>query len=310
MKTKLLTIIFLLASCLPAFADKTITVRNSDTGESFEVSVPDGLKIYEYNSNWLDSIPYLVERARYGEPWAYEALGDCYRYGKGGVERSLLKALSFYDLAGIDIENLFLELIETKPEDPIGLLFKLCDKMENHDREGTQCLIDTLGAVGYHDAEIIRYVSAEDATAEVYDVVASQILSNNVSADKMFFALVGLHDGKISVDRFKDNEQLLKAIPEKLPYLYNMIGEKYYEKYQEDSDSGSYPERLKRVIECFESADKHGVLTRDNARILYYLYLSEIKDGRMNLDEENMERLATLARLPESETFIFTDKQD
>ena len=43
-----------------------MTIRNADTGESFEVSVPDGLKIRidEYNSNWLDSIPYLVEHAR------------------------------------------------------------------------------------------------------------------------------------------------------------------------------------------------------------------------------------------------------
>ena len=70
-------------------ADKKMTVRNADTGEPFEVSVPDGLKTYEYNSNWLDSVPYLVVRARYGEPWAYEALGDCYRYGKGGVEQSI-----------------------------------------------------------------------------------------------------------------------------------------------------------------------------------------------------------------------------
>ena len=75
------SILFLLFVFL-AYADKKMTVRNVDTGESFEVSVPDGLKIYEYNSNWLDTVPYLVARARYGEPWAYEALGDCYRFGK------------------------------------------------------------------------------------------------------------------------------------------------------------------------------------------------------------------------------------
>lgn len=78
---------------LSVFADKKMTIRNSDTGESFEVTVPDGLRIYEYNSNWLDSIPYLMEHTRYGEPWAFEALGDCYRYGKGGMTRSFINAI-------------------------------------------------------------------------------------------------------------------------------------------------------------------------------------------------------------------------
>ncbi|MCM1141565.1 MAG: hypothetical protein NC453_23585 [Muribaculum sp.] len=93
----------LLLTSLISYAEEKMTIINSDTGESFEVSVPAGMRIYEYNSNRLDSIPYLVERARYGEPWAYETLGDCYRYGKCGVERSILKALTFYDLADIDI---------------------------------------------------------------------------------------------------------------------------------------------------------------------------------------------------------------
>lgn len=300
----------LLLTSLISYAEKKMTIINSDTGELFEVSVPDGMRIYEYNSNWLDSILYLVEHARCGETWAYEALGDCYRYGKGGVERSIFKALTFYDLAGINIEKLSMELIETKPEDPVGLLYILSDKMMNHDWEGTLCLIDTLSEVGYRDAEIIRYIHAEDATEGVYDVIAAQILLDSVSADKMVLSLAALHDGNINVDRFKNNEQLLWAIPEKFPYMYNFIGEKYNEKYREDPEDNSNPERYQRMIRCFENADKHGVLTKRNAGTLYKLYLVEMQAGRMNIDVENMERLATLARLPESETFIFTDKQN
>ena len=75
-------------SSFAAMADKKMIIRNADTGESFEVMVPDVLRSYEYNGNWLDSIPYLVEHARNGEPWAYEALAECHRYGKGGVKRS------------------------------------------------------------------------------------------------------------------------------------------------------------------------------------------------------------------------------
>ncbi|MCM1141564.1 MAG: hypothetical protein NC453_23580 [Muribaculum sp.] len=201
-----------------------------------------------------------------------------------------------------------MDLIETKPKDPIGLLFKLSDKMMNHDWEGTLCLIDTLSDVGYHNAEIIRYVYAEDATEGVYDVVAAQILSDSVSADKMFLSLAALHDGNIIADRFKDNEQLLWAIPEKFPYLYNLIGEKCYETYKENPEDRSNLERSPRMIRCFESADKHGVLNRRDAETLYKLYLAEMQAGRMNIDIENMKRLATVARLSETEIFIFTDE--
>lgn len=63
---RLITVAAILLSSFAVMADKKMTLSNIDTGESFEVSVPDGLKIsiQEYNSNWLDSIPYLVEHAK------------------------------------------------------------------------------------------------------------------------------------------------------------------------------------------------------------------------------------------------------
>lgn len=72
MENRVCTLLLILMSAFYSFADKKMTIRNIDTGESFEVSVPDGLKIsiQEYNSDWVDSIPYLVEHARWKEPWA------------------------------------------------------------------------------------------------------------------------------------------------------------------------------------------------------------------------------------------------
>lgn len=59
MENRICIVLLTLMSALYSFADKKMTIRNIDTGESFEVSVPDGLKIsiQEYNSDWLDSIP-------------------------------------------------------------------------------------------------------------------------------------------------------------------------------------------------------------------------------------------------------------
>lgn len=83
MRYRITFILLGVLSTMLMFADKKLTVRNSDTGESFEVTLPDGLKNYQINSYWLDSIPYLQEHARHNESWAYKAIGDCFRNGKG-----------------------------------------------------------------------------------------------------------------------------------------------------------------------------------------------------------------------------------
>ena len=121
---RLITIAAILLSSFAVMADKKMTLSNIDTGESFEVSVPDGLKIsiQEYNSNWLDSIPYLVEHAKWIEPWAFEALAECYRYGKGGVEKSMFNAIMCYEEAGKSATEIAEAAYECDPTDELGLL--------------------------------------------------------------------------------------------------------------------------------------------------------------------------------------------
>lgn len=130
---RLFIIAVLLLSTFAVMADKKMTIQNADRGESFEVMVPDGLRIYEYNGNWLDSIPYLVEHARYGEPWAYEALAECHRHGKGGVKRSLINALFYYDLSGKNVEDCMAEIAQANHDDPIAVFSRLVDYIENKD---------------------------------------------------------------------------------------------------------------------------------------------------------------------------------
>lgn len=61
MKTnRIITLLMVLVTTITTFAQKQLTIINEDTGDSFEVTVPEGLKIYQYNENWLDSIPYLM----------------------------------------------------------------------------------------------------------------------------------------------------------------------------------------------------------------------------------------------------------
>lgn len=144
-----------MVTVLVAMADKRMTIRCKDTGESFEVTVPDGLRIYEYNDNWLDSIPYLKEYARNGEPWAYEALGDCYRFGKGGVTKSIINALGYYDLAGKDVDNVISDIEKIDHDDPFAVFPRLIDYLENKDYPKVVCVLDTLNKYDYHSADIL-----------------------------------------------------------------------------------------------------------------------------------------------------------
>lgn len=303
---KFIIILSLSLSVLSVFTDKKMTVRNSDTGESFEISVPYGFRIYEYNSNWLDSVPYLVERARYGEPWAYEALGDCYRYGKGGVGQSILKALVYYVMSGMDIEEMAKNSVKESPRDHMSLIYKLVARWEDKDEKGMRDVIDILNEEGYHDADVLKSFMGYTTPENIISLVEHSIMSPEISPDEMLFAVMryGIFE---AWDLCEDKEDLLIAACEKFPYIYDRVGMEIL-----DGPLNIYPKddekiRLK-AISFLSEADKSAFLSRQGAAILYRHYKSEIEAGRMAADEVEMERLAALAELPESEILVFPDK--
>lgn len=308
MKIRHFALILLLFSVFSAFADKKMTIRNAETGESLEVSVPDGLKIYEYNSNWLDSIPYLLERARYGEPWAHEALGDCYRYGKGGVEESIFNALVYYGLSGINVDEMAMKAVKENPKEHLGLVYKLIDKVEAGDNDGIYCMLDTLNQEHYTEADILRDIITDADTLSLTPVIERNVLSPEVSTDKMIFTLAACRYNNWLPASFSDKEGLSFALSLKFPFLCDRIAVKFFGEDHEDMDSVNIAEKTVKAIRFLEKADKEAMLSREGASILYKHYVSEVEAGRMSIDAEEMERLAILARLPECETFIFTDK--
>lgn len=50
---RIIIISFLFLSAIVAFADKKMTIRNSDSGESFEITVPDASKCIRIMSTGL-----------------------------------------------------------------------------------------------------------------------------------------------------------------------------------------------------------------------------------------------------------------
>ena len=297
----------LLLSAVYVFAEKKMTFRDPETGESFEVTVPDGLKIYEYSSNWLDSIPYLMERARYGEPWAYEALGDCYRYGKGGVEMSVFKSMAYYMLSETDLETKVFDSVADNSHDYLSLTYQLFEKIESEDWEGVQSTIDIFEEEGFYDANIVKACIGEISGDSIATLVANNLNSPNVSADKMMFTIMACVLQEWFWQSFDIQVEVFITVAKTFPYLSNFIAEKFYSKGNEYPGSVELAEHQEEILYLLEIADREAMLSREGAAILYNHYISEYEAGRMVLDQNEMERLATVARLPESETFIFMD---
>lgn len=304
---KIPIILSLFFSVLSVFADKMMAEPQEGTGESFEAAVPDGLKFNESDSCRLDSIAYLVERARFGEPWAYEALGDCYRYGKGGVEQSLFKALIYYQLSGKSIDAMTHRLIEDKPLDLLALVYELMDRMEDSDKEGILSIVDTLNNEGYHHADVLRTFLGNTSSENLSSLLQSNIMSHEVGTDETFFTVFGYVVHNDSPAFIIENDTLLTEISPKFPYFYNRLALKLLNADSEEMDSIQYAENQDKAIDFLTKADKEAFLSREGAKILYDYYNSEFEAGGMAVDMKDMERLATLAELAKSKKFIYTD---
>lgn len=222
---RLFIIAVLLLSTFAVMADKKMTIQNADRGESFEVMVSDGLRIYEYNGNWLDSIPYLVEHARYGEPWAYEALAECHRHGKGGVKRSLINALFYYDLSGKNVEDCMAEIAQANHDDPIAVFSRLVDYIENKDFDHIVCAIDTLNEADYHSADVLLKSIHNPNQVELEDVLEF-VTDKETDPDATIFACAGYALCNKSDSVKIDISWARPLIMDKLPYIYSLVGEK------------------------------------------------------------------------------------
>lgn len=277
MNTRLLILTCLLTS-ITSYADNTLTVRNSDTGESFDVSVPDGIRIqmYEYNSEWLDSVPYLLEHARWKEPWAFEALADCYRHGKGGVEKNQLNALIYYEEADIDVSKKAEMAYEADPYDEFGLINHIMGNLVkgNISEEDVMLLLADRKVPQVAWIGFLREILSHEKEDRIR-YIESQIRPE-ITSDELFIGLVFL--AKYKGGSFKDtflgdsDDSLQKArfIAGKLPPIYIVLANNSWSRYY-DVDTQTGEKYRKQAIEYMYLADQTGLLSKiDMARLLTY----------------------------------------
>lgn len=299
---RLITIAAILLSSFAVMADKKMTLSNIDTGGSFEVSVPDGLKIsiQEYNSNWLDSIPYLVEHAKWKEPWAFEALAECYRYGKGGVEKSMFNAIMCYEEAGKSATEIAEAAYECDPTDEFGLLNHLMNGLDKK-RISEEDAIRLINGVitpkaGWMVflADILRH---EHDAREEY--IKSRLTPDSNSDEFLVgFACLAMNDNHIFDKTFinipDDYMRRIRLFGEKLPPIYDVIANKMWRKYDESiEDKEKY---LSAALDCMFHADKMGFLSKHNmTRVLTFCKDNGI-DERIPFSEEDLARFDAICQ--------------
>jgi len=288
-----------------SFADKQLTVRNTDTGESFEVSVPDELKIsvQEYNSDWLDSIPYLVEHARWKEPWAYEALAECYRYGKGGVGKSMFNAILCYEEAGKSALKIADAAYKSDPADEFGLF--------NH-------LMEELDKKRIPDDEVVRLVDGMTTPKPGWIVFLADILRQqhkdreeyikarltpDLDCDEYLigFMCLVMEDDLIFDKTFDDvtGDYMERAgvFGEKLPGIYDVVAERMWRKYYGNTYSGNTDDTEKYLsiaLESMRRADQAGFLSRHNMALLLNFCEENGIDSRIQFSEEDLARFKAI----------------
>lgn len=299
---RLITIAAILLSSFAVMADKKMTLSNIDTGESFEVSVPDGLKtsIQEYNSNWLDSIPYLVEHAKWKEPWAFETLAECYRYGKGGVDKSMFNAIMCYEEAGKSATEFAEAAYECDPTDEFGLLNHLMNGLDKK-RISEEDAIRLINGVTPPKprwmvflAEILRH---EHDAREEY--IKSRLTTDSNSDEFLVgFACLAMDDNHIFDKTFinvsDDYLRRIRLFGEKLPPIYDVIADKMWRKYDESIEDKE--KFLSAALDCMFHADKMGFLSKHNmSKVLTFCEENGI-DERIPFSEEDLARFDAICQ--------------
>lgn len=293
---KIYTLIILtVAIFATAFAQKQLTITCEETGESFEVTVPDGLRIYQYNGSWLDSIPYLLEHARNKESWAYENLARCYRYGIG-VEKCIANALIYYDESDLRARDLAEEAYKSDPTDELGFMNFLVEGLDKNrlSIEEADSLIDSYPAP--HPQWMVRMntIFENKDVEDLEGFIKSTIDWNTISGDELVVSLASLEILRPKTISFSSRPpkaeymEKLILVAEKLPMLYSVGGDKYWELYEDCATDDS---AMRNAFELYHKAYLHGFLNSGGAvEVLDYRDGNQLYEG-FPFTKEEMEHL-------------------
>lgn len=224
----------------------------------------------------------LIQQARQGNVEAYKSLALCYRDGDG-VEQSLLNMVYMYNAyiqkSGRDI----MDIIEDfDKEDPFGLILEML-----YSNEIAKEKMDQLRQSAPAEAKVLevakKIFSEEDLSSTLRTIREAEDEGSELAIlfQTAYYELI------------EDDENLLKYLirhAEKYPFLNSMIAYIYSKKFEDDEDFSN----IKKSIEYYYKADAYGMLNYKGAIALCELYGHYGKQGLLEYNEVEVERLKKL----------------
>ena len=277
-----------------AYAQTQMTVINDDTGGSFEETVPDGLRISQYNGNWLDSIPYIMEKVRNKEPWAYEVLAECYRYGKG-VDKSITNAMIYYDESNVGARDLAEKAYEADPNDELGFMNHLMEELGKNRMtiEEAITLIDNNPEPHPKWAVRMKTIFDNQDVDDLEGFIKSLVDLDNDSADELMASIVCLKILKPDTDitNMSPSPEVMRKITlagNKIPMLFSIAADKYWSLHE---DCPNDEQAIKNAFELYHKAYLHGLLSPNGAvEVLDYRDNNQLYEG-FPFSKEELENL-------------------
>jgi hypothetical protein len=232
-------------------------------------------------------VQHLIQQARLGDVEAYNSLALCYRDGDG-VEQSWLNMICMYAIysqkTGGDIEDI-ISLFEEGH--PFRLLTEILDSPSFNDK--VEAKLEQLKLLAPAEAKAIEAVknafTVEEATEAMKTIREAEEEGSELAA---VFQAIYYEEAKDVTGQ----EECLIRITEKYPFFNQLLGDLYAEQY-EDSEDFSY---IKKATECYYKADEYGMLLPKYANTLRRMYNNFGKEGLLEYDEQEMERLKILAK--------------
>lgn len=248
MKTLFLSIIISLAAFCQtmAAADKGTAAADDD-----EACCPD--------------IEKLENQARGGSPSAFRRLSECYQHG-WGVEKNHINMFFMnrnycMTLGRSDFFKIF---VETDADSPIARVV----------RRGQDITLDDMVEISAEirdeypaDAKVFdAFCTLFSQETEENDLVMSMLEdAREMGSSLSVLALCTLYDEKNMEDEYVS---LVEEEGKHIPYLYNRLGLKIFNKYKENADE----EQMRRAAAYLEKADRHAFLSLEGAEALLSLY--------------------------------------
>ena len=228
----------------------------------------------------------LIQQARKGDAEAYKSLALCYKDGDG-VEKSWFNMMCMYlaycDRTGQDLE----EIIKTFDADDIYMVISDIVDASSID-ENVNARLEQLKQMS--PAEAMAVEAAREAILSKDRASAMSLMREAEDEGSEMAGIYQVAYYKETNDTVALKECLLR-LADKYPFYYLFLGDIYADKYRETNDL-SY---IKRAIECYYNADEYGMLVPKYAYILYRIYNNFGKDGLLQYDDQEMERLKMLA---------------